>query len=37
MTALVLVLALKSRVVNDSDACDPVLSDAGTLPQRPPA
>ncbi len=27
MTALVLVLALKSNVVNDSDACDPVVAD----------
>jgi len=37
MTALVLVLALKSRFVNDSDACDPVLPDSGTLKKRPPA
>ncbi len=36
MTALVLVLALKSRFVNDSDACDPVLPASGALAKRPP-
>ncbi len=37
MTALILVLALKSRLVNDSDACDPVFPDTGTPAKRPPA